>query len=706
SLDEKLARDYVAAGEAELVVNIIDAANLERNLYLTTQLREMGTPVVVALNMLDVARERGIRIDPEALAARLGCPVVSLVASRGEGIDRLKDEIARTAAAPARAIPEPVHYRGEVEEAIAALEQALDAAAPGLPYSHRWVAVQLLEGDPDLAARVGPEIAGKAREAAAAIEEAGDEDIDILLADGRYAFIHALTGDVVKRAGRLPRTLSDRIDRVVLHRALGIPIFFALMYLMFMWTINVGSAFIDFFDIFAGTLAVDGTAALLGSLGSPDWLTVVLADGIGGGIQTVATFIPIIAFLYLFLSVLEDSGYMARAAFVMDRFMRSAGLPGKAFVPLIVGFGCNVPAIMATRTLENDADRKTAIMMSPFMSCGARLPVYALFAAAFFPTNGQNLVFALYLIGILVAVITGYVLRATILSGSTSPLVMELPPYHLPTARNVLLRTWDRLKAFIFRAGRVIVPMVMVLSVLNAVGTDGSFGNEDSEDSVLAAVGKAIVPVFEPMGVEEDNWPATVGIFTGMFAKEAVVGTLDALYGALGAEDGAAAAEEPGAYDPLAGIIAAFATIPENLAGLAGTAGDPLGLSVGDLSDSAVAAGELEVSTGTFGAMVERFDGQVAAFAYLLFILLYFPCVAALGAVYRELDGKWTAFTAAWTTGMAYMVAVGFYQAANITRTPETSIVWLVALALAFAAAVAGLRYAGRDGRIVPQPAE
>ncbi|NBC32297.1 MAG: ferrous iron transporter B, partial [Alphaproteobacteria bacterium] len=239
SLDEKLARDYVASGEAELVVNIVDAANLERNLYMTTQLREMGAPVVVALNMLDVARERGIRIDPEALERRLGCPVVSLVASRGEGIDRLKSEIARTAAEPARAVPEPVRYRPEIEEAIAAVTKALDEAAPGLPYSHRWVAVQLLEGDPDLAARVGPEIAGKAREAAAAIEEAGDEDIDILLADGRYAFIHALTGDVVKRAGRLPRTVSDRIDRVVLHRALGIPIFFALMYLMFMWTINV-----------------------------------------------------------------------------------------------------------------------------------------------------------------------------------------------------------------------------------------------------------------------------------------------------------------------------------------------------------------------------------------------------------------------------------------------------------------------------------
>ena len=247
-----------------------------------------------------------------------------------------------------------------------------------------------------------------------------------------------------------------------------------MMYLMFMFTINIGGAFIDFFDQFAGVLLVDGFAEVLGSMGAPEWLSVLLANGIGGGLQTVATFIPVIGFLYLFLSVLEDSGYMARAAFVMDRFMRWVGLPGKSFVPLIVGFGCNVPAIMATRTLEHRRDRLMTIAMAPFMSCGARLPVYVLFAAAFFPSGAQNVVFGLYLIGIAVAVVTGLMLKNSILKGEATPFIMELPPYHLPTLKGILIHTWDRLKSFMFRAGRVIVPMVLVLNFLNAVGTDGS----------------------------------------------------------------------------------------------------------------------------------------------------------------------------------------------------------------------------------------
>ena len=351
--------------------------------------------------------------------------------------------------------------------------------------------------------------------------------------------MHGVVAAVLTRTGEVGRNLSDRIDRVVLNRVLGIPIFLAVMYAMFMLTINVGGAFIDFFDILFGTILVDGFGALLGRLGSPDWLTALLADGVGGGIQTVATFIPIIGCLFLCLSALEDSGYMARAAFVMDRFMRTIGLPGKSFVPLIVGFGCNVPAIMAARTLENQRDRTMTIVMAPFMSCGARLPVYALFAAAFFPVGGQNLVFGLYLVGIGAAVLTGLVLKRTLLQGETSPFIMELPPYHLPAIGNVMIRTWDRLKGFVLRAGRVIVGVVVVIAFLNSWGSDGSFGNQDSDKSVLASIGRAMVPVFQPMGIDEDNWPATVGIFTGLLAKEAVVGTLDALYGGLAAGEAA-----------------------------------------------------------------------------------------------------------------------------------------------------------------------
>jgi len=468
------------------------------------------------------------------------------------------------------------------------------------------------------------------------------------------------------------------------------------MYLMFIWTINLGGAFIDFFDIFFGTIFVDGFGALLGAVGSPEWLTTVLAGGIGGGIQTMATFIPPIGFMFIALSFLEDSGYMARAAFVMDRFMRFIGLPGKSFIPMLVGFGCNVPAIMATRTLESQRDRILTIMMNPFMSCGARLPVYALFAAAFFPAGGQNMVFSLYLIGIGFAVLTGLLLKNTLLKGEVTPFVMELPPYHMPTVKGVLLRAWERLKSFMFRAGRLLMPVFVILSLLNSMGTDGTFGNENSDKSVLSKIGKGISPVFAPMGITEENWPATVGIFTGIFAKEAVVGTLDSIYTQIGMAETSESGAEEESFDFWGGIKEAFATIPANLMDLGGALLDPLGISVGDVSSVETAAEELEVSTGTFGAMVRLFDGRIGAFAYLLFILLYFPCVAAIAAVYRETNLSWTVFAGAWTTILAYAAATGFYQAATFARHPVGSLAWLAGEALFFAAVIVLLRQIGR----------
>ena len=463
------------------------------------------------------------------------------------------------------------------------------------------------------------------------------------------------------------------------------------MYLMFMFTINFGGAFIDVFDGVAGAIFVDGLSEILISIGTPDFLRIVLANGLGGGIQIVATFIPIITALYLFLSAVEDSGYMARAAFVMDRFMRSIGLPGKAFVPLIVGFGCNVPAVMATRTLENERERKLTILMNPFMSCGARLPVYALFVAAFFPSNGQNLVFALYLIGIIVAVLTGVLMKRTILSGESSGFMMELPPYHMPTLKGILLRTWDRVRLFIKDAGQVIVIMVLVINVLSAIGTDGSISQQNSNNSVLAVISKSATPVFAPMGISEDNWPAVLGILTGVLAKEVVVGTLDTLYSQLAREDaGGNIDEEP--FDFWLAISDAFATVPENLSGLADMFSDPLQMNVGDIHSLEAAAEAQEVDNATFGAMIKRFDGQAGAFAYLLFILLYFPCVATIGAIRREAGTPWAIFVAAWTTSVAYMTASGYYQISTFAQHPLFSSVWLSAMVILFIAFIYGLR--------------
>ncbi|MBO7411688.1 MAG: ferrous iron transport protein B, partial [Ottowia sp.] len=524
------------------------------------------------------------------------------------------------------------------------------------------------------------------------------EDADILFASARYDFANRVSTEAVKITGEVSRDLTERIDRIVLHRVLGIPIFLLMMYLMFLFTIKIGGAFIDFFDQAFGALFVDGLGQALLALGLPEWLKVVLADGVGSGIQTVATFIPIIGFLYVFLSVLEDSGYMARAAFVMDRFMRWVGLPGKSFVPLIVGFGCNVPAVMATRTLEQHRDRLMTIAMAPFMSCGARLPVYVLFAAAFFPHSGQNVVFALYLLGIAVAVLTGLTLRHSLLAGEAAPFVMELPPYHLPTVGGVLIHSYRRLKEFIWRAGRVIVPMVLVLNFLNAAGTDGTYGNQDSENSVLAAIGRTIAPAFSPLGLDEENWPAAVGIFTGVLAKEAVVGTLDATYTALARQD-AGEEEDEAPFVLTEAITAAFATIPENLASAIGEWRDPMGVTVGDLTDSeALAEKDVEVAASTFGAMAARFHGAAGAMAYLIFILLYAPCTAAIATVAQEAGLRWAAFVTVWTTGMGYGVATLYYQWMNWHDHPAASAFWIGLISAGFVLVFLGLRRYGRGG--------
>ena len=497
----------------------------------------------------------------------------------------------------------------------------------------------------------------------------------------------------VCRINEVSRHTTEKIDHIVLNRYLGIPVFLLVMYAMFMFTINIGTAFVDFFDQSVGALLVDGLRLVLTGIDLPEWLVVLITQGVGGGIQVVASFIPIIGFLFMFLSALEDSGYMARAAFVMDRFMRMIGLPGKSFVPMIVGFGCNVPAIMATRTLENKRDRILTNLMNPFMSCGARLPVYALFAAAFFPVGGQNLVFALYLLGIAVAVLTGLIMRHTLFIGESAPFIMELPAYHLPTFRGVFIRTWDRLKSFLINAGKVIIPMVLVLNFLNALGTDGSFGQENSDKSVLSEIGRGLTPLFKPMGIEKENWPATVGIFTGILAKEAVVGTLDALYSQL--SKGAVIDEEI-KFNLKEALLAAYLTVPANLSVIADNLLDPLGLNIGTVSDMASAASEQKVKADTFSAMQHSFDGKVGAFAYLLFILLYAPCVAATAAIYRETNIGWTIFVVFWTTGIAYMTATIFYQAMTYSQHPYYSLVWISGLGCVFILVLILLWFTGK----------
>lgn len=687
SEDERIARDFVLAGGADVIVNIVDGSNLERNLYLTTQLLEMRVPMMVVLNMMDIAARRGLEIDMAELSLALGCPVMEIVATRGTGIAAVKRAIVDLADHPRIPAVEP-RYGGAVDRGVEAIAAELERMGFSDP---RWRALKLIEGDSIMTGETGSALETEVIAARKATEEEFGDDADIIIADARFSFVTGVIERALKRPNVASRTLSDRIDRIVLNRFLGIPIFLAMMYVMFVFTISIGGSFIDFFDQAFEAVLVSGGHSVLAALGLPEWLVVLIADGIGGGIQTVATFVPVIAFLYLFLSFLEDSGYMARAAFVMDRAMRAIGLPGKSFVPLIVGFGCNVPAIMATRTLDSRRDRILTIMMAPFMSCGARLPVFALFAAAFFPTSGQNVVFGLYLIGLLAAVGTGLLLKSTALKGDVSPFIMELPPYHIPLVTTVALRAWDRLNSFIFRCGKLIVPIVMFLTFLNAVGTDGSFGNQNSEKSALSAIGRTITPVFHPMGMRDDNWPAAVGVFTGVLAKEAVVGTLNALYSQLGGASQAQEAER----SVVEKVAAAFATIPANLRDALGGFADPLKLNVGYTAAGADAADTLKVNRAAFSAMTSRFDGAVGAFAYLLMVLLYVPCVASVSAINHEIGWRWTAFAAAWTLGLGWSAAVVFYQVARFDRAPTTALMWIAICLGALVAAALALRGVG-----------
>ena len=693
SLDEQVTRQYLLSREADVVINVLDAANLERNLYLTVQLLEMGVPIVLALNMMDIAKKRGISIDVEKLASKLGCPVVTIVAVSGKGIDELKQALLTVIAQPQQG-GFKLTMDGEVEAAIADLRERLPPQAHR--YNTYWMALKLLEGDTTVCPQTpDADLLQRVQYWQHHIEQITDESADIFIADSRFGHAHSLTQMVVSVKGKVGKYFSDRLDQIVLHRLFGVPIFLFVMYLMFMFTINFGGAFIDFFDGVGAAVFVDGTAQLMRSFGISEWIILIFAQGLGGGLEVVGTFIPIITCLYLFLSFLEDSGYMARAAFVMDRFMRSIGLPGKAFVPMIVGFGCNVPAVMATRTLENQRERKLTILMNPFMSCGARLPVYVLFAAAFFPSNGENLVFALYLIGITMAIGTGLVMKHSLLSGESSSFLMEMPTYHVPTLKGIALRTWDRVRVFIRDAGRVIIVMVLALSVLNSIGADGSIGNENSENSLLSVAGKTLTPLFEPMGVKPDNWPATVGIFSGVLAKEVVVGTLNSIYTQM-AQQGKPLQQQ--AFDLWAQLKAALATIPANLSALSSTVFDPLGFGSANVQDKAAAAQGLAVTTGIFGVMAARFDGQAGAFAYLLFILLYFPCVATIAAIVREAGRVWAAFVAFWTTSVAYITAVLFYQIARFSADPFSAAM-TIALVSAYALMLFfGLRsYANRQ---------
>ena len=672
ALDERIAAEYILRNQANVIINIVDASLLERHLYLTLQLVEMGAPIILALNMMDVAENKNIQIDIDQLSKLLGCPVVALKANQGGGVNELKKAV--------------IEYSEHCEIKIEIPHHPVILKAIENLSTEKWQAIRLLEDDVNAKLQISAEIMQNVLVQQQMVQQEADEDADILLADARYRFITSIIQQSVSRTKVSTNNLTSRLDNIVLNRVLGIPIFLAMMYLLFVFSINIGGAFQDFFDIGSQTIFVDGFAYWLNSMGAPAWLIALLANGIGKGINTTITFIPVIGSMFLFLSLLEDSGYMARAAFVIDRFMRMLGLPGKAFVPMIVGFGCNVPAVMGARTLENRRDRILTIMMTPFMSCGARLAIFAVFTTAFFPTGGQNIVFALYLIGIFMAILTGFLLRTTLLKGEPSPFVMELPQYHLPRFKTILLHAWQRLKGFVYRAGSLIVPICVLIGALNALNVDGSINTgEGDSQSILSMIGQWATPLFAPMGIHADNWPAMVGLVTGVLAKEVVVGTLNSLYSQVGHFTSALAG--PDGFHLMTGLSQALQSIPQNLSQIATMFGNPV------LAQAPISA----VNQGVYGLMYERFDGQVGAFAYLLFVLLYFPCISTMAVMMRELHRGWSIFSAFWMTGVAYGTAVTFYQAATFMQHPFSSAMWILAMTGLFFGTILGLRWYATD---------
>ncbi|WP_380183268.1 Fe(2+) transporter permease subunit FeoB [Kalamiella sp. sgz302252] len=657
SLDEQIACSYILSGEADLLINVVDASNLVRNLYLTLQLRELGVPCIVALNMLDIAESRKININVAQLAKVLGCPVVPLVSTRGQGIDRLKAAIDEFAGQPeVFAVAYPQQTERQVAELSAVMPERLPVSR------RRWLALQMLEGDIWCRSQAG--------EAAASLAGQSDREAPLHISQARYAAVEKLCQSATAEGEAAPHLLSARLDALVLNRWLGIPIFLMVIYLMFFLAINLGGALQPFFEQSSAAIFIDGVQWLGATLHFPSMLTLFLAQGIGGGINTVMPLIPQIGLMYLFLSFMEDSGYMARAAFVVDRLMQTLGLPGKSFVPLIVGFGCNVPAVMGTRTLDAPRERLITLLMAPFMSCGARLAIFAVFASAFFGQSGALVVFSLYLLGIAAAIITGLVLKHTLLRGEAAPFMMEMPGWHVPHLKSLCLQTWQRLKSFVLRAGKVIVVVSIIIGGLNSVSFSGQ-PVSSINDSALATLSRQLTPLLSPIGVDQDNWQATVGLVTGAMAKEVVVGTLNTLYTAEALHE-----EE---FDPQSYSLAA--ELKDAVAQTWQSVKETFSLSV-LLHPLEASKGDGEMASGAMGVMHTKFSSDIAAYSYLIFVLLYVPCVSVMGAVARESSTRWMLFSNFWGLNLAYSLATLFYQFATFSSHPQSSAITLATVAI------------------------
>lgn len=611
TLEEVVSRDYVLKENPDVIIDLVDATNIERNLYLTTQLIETGVPVVIALNMADLLEKRGIKIDTKRLSMLLDCPIIETSALKGEGLDKLIDEAVKVAKSSKVDLPKEI-FTKEMEEAISEVKKVLPSSIT--EDKKRWYAVKFLENDEKVKEAMklsasGQSLVDSKRQD---LEKKHDDDMESIVTDERYKFIQKIVNTTVKKA-KDKLTVSDKIDRIVTNRILGIPIFVAVMWLVYYVSVTTVGTFVTDWtnDVFVVAIQ-DFFTNILTSLGAGDMVMGLVVDGIIGGLGAVLGFVPQMAILFLFLSILEDCGYMVRIAFVMDRVFRHFGLSGKSFIPLLISSGCGIPGIMASKTIEQDNDRRLTIMTATFIPCGAKLPVIALMGGVI---AGETAGYAessfiaplMYFIGIVAVLVAAIILKKTKpFSGKPAPFVMELPQYHIPQVKTVLLHVWERLKGFIIKAGTILFLACVVMWFLGGFGfTDGGFGMvEDSADSLMAAIGGVIAPLFAPLGFGE--WQPVAASISGFTAKEAIVSTM--------------------------GVLANVA---------------------GDTEDAVnVAAG-----------VASWFPTGIAAFSFLMFNLLDSPCLAAIATMAKEMnDRKWFWFAILFQNIFAYIVCLCFYQ--------------------------------------------
>ncbi len=648
SLEEIVARDFLVNERPDVVVNVVDATNLERNLYLTVQLLELGIPVVMALNIHDEAVAKGYRIDAPGIEARLGVRVVPTSATKRQGLEALLAAVHAAAADGARAVPAPLGYGPDLDVAAIAVERALHDERPELSrrYPPRWLALKLVEGDARVAEETSVDRATLVEPALDHLRSAHGEDVEALVAEARYGLAAGLVREVLTKPALPKRELTERIDRVVLNRFLGIPIFFAAMWLVFKLTFDLSAPFGDWIDAMTNGPFKRWAAAILGTVGAPDWTVSLVNDGVISGVGFVLVFVPVIFAMMFFITFLEGSGYMARAAFVMDKAMHAMGLHGKSFIPMVLGFGCNVPGIYATRTLESGRDRILTALLLPLMSCGARLPVYVLFVGVFFPRRPGTVIWSLYVIGIVLAIAMGVVFKKTLFRGEAPSFIMELPPYRMPSLRSVCLHTWEKGKHFLYKAGTYILAVsVIVWFLLNL-----PWGVESKKDSYLGKAGQVMAPALAPLGF--GTWEAASSLITGVIAKEIVVGTMGEIY--------APAAKEEKATP----------TLGEDLVEIGASFGRAAKESVGNVVSSVRLSSmsfEPKEDASPLKDAVRRVFTPLTAFGFMVFVLLYMPCVVVAIAMRQEFGGwKWFGVAFLYQTALAWAAALVVHQGGRL----------------------------------------